>query len=82
MKKCTTRPGDAAAAAFEGWLLFVAISAHAVTTGPVSWTAEGIAVLRAIAARDPDPKIRCPDDLAARFVSDDFLSVFALRAGR
>jgi len=45
---------------------------HAVEPEQVSWTAEGVAAMRAIAAQHPDPKIRCPDDLAGRFVSAEF----------
>jgi len=42
------------------------------TSGRVSTTAESVCVLRAIAAKHPDPKIRNPDYLAEKFVSPEF----------
>src|SRR5499433_3725842 len=42
------------------------------TSGRVSTTAESVCVLRAIAAKHPDPKIRNPDYLAEKFVSAEF----------
>src|ERR1700742_3377099 len=33
-------------------------------------SADGAAILRAVAAGDPDPLLRCPDHLARRFVGD------------
>lgn len=42
---------------------------HAVRPGEVSWTAEGVCASRAVGALAPDPKIRNPDYLAAKFVS-------------
>src|SRR5262247_1179815 len=56
-----------------GWLLLgVALSVNAqtlATSGRVSTTAESVCVLRAVAAKHPDPKIRNPDYLAEKFVS-------------
>src|SRR5262245_4667332 len=40
-------------------------------SGRVSTTAEAVCVLRAIAAKHPDPKIRNPDYLAEKFVSPE-----------
>jgi len=45
--------------------------ADAVRPGEVSWTAEGVAALRAIGALCPDEKLRNPDYLAEKFVSDE-----------
>src|SRR5262245_6118184 len=42
------------------------------TSGRVSTTAESVCVLRAIAAKHPDPKVRNPDYLAEKFVSPEF----------
>src|SRR5262245_25190540 len=60
----------------HGWLLLaVALVANAqtlATSGRVSTTAESVCVLRAIAAKHPDPKIRNPDYLAEKFVSAEF----------
>jgi len=53
-------PSAAAAA------LFAAASALAVPADRVSWTAEAVCELRAIAAQHPDPKLRNGDYLAAR----------------
>jgi len=72
MGKWITRPAGRAAAVLAGWMLLAVAPALAVTPGQVSWTAEGVAALRAIAAQDPDPKIRCPDHLAEKFVTADF----------
>lgn len=41
----------------------------AVRPGEVSWTAEGVAVMRAIGALAPDEKIRNPDYLAMEFIN-------------
>ena len=41
-------------------------TAHAVPTGKVSTTAEAVCAYRALAAQHPDPKLRNPDDLAAK----------------
>lgn len=43
--------------------------ADAVRPGEVSWTAEGVAALRAIGALCPDEKIRNPDYLAVKFIN-------------
>jgi methyltransferase (TIGR00027 family) len=72
MGKWIARPAGRVAAVLAGWMLLAAAPALAVTPGQVSWTAEGVAALRAIAAQDPDPKIRCPDHLAEKFVTADF----------
>lgn len=48
---------------------FLAPPAWAVRPGEVSWTAEAVTALRAIAAMDPDEKVRGTDDLAIKFVS-------------
>jgi methyltransferase (TIGR00027 family) len=40
------------------------------TSGQVSMTAEGVCALRAVAAKHPDPKVRNPDYLAEKFVSE------------
>ena len=49
----------------RGWLLLgVALVAHAetlATSGRVSTTAESVCMLRAVAAKHPDAKIRNPD---------------------
>jgi methyltransferase (TIGR00027 family) len=42
------------------------------TSGRVSTTAESVCVLRAIAAKHLDPKVRNPDYLAEKFVSAEF----------
>lgn len=57
-----------------------AFPAHAVNPGEVSWTAEGVTAYRAIAALDPDPKVRNPDDLAQKLVDPGYWenSVFRL----
>jgi len=56
-----------------GWLLLgVALVANAetlATSGRVSTTAESVCMLRAVAAKHPDAKIRNPDYLAEKFVS-------------
>src|SRR5215813_3615167 len=58
-----------------GWLLLgVALVAEAqtlATSGRVSTTAESVCVLRAVAAKHPDAKIRNPDYLAEKFVSPE-----------
>ena len=45
---------------------FVVQAAHAVRPGEVSTTAEAVCGFRALAAQHPDPKLRNPDDLAAK----------------
>ena len=58
-----------------GWLVLgVALVANGqtlATSGRVSTTAESVCVLRAIAAKHVDPKIRNPDYLAEKFVSEE-----------
>ncbi|MDQ7821201.1 MAG: SAM-dependent methyltransferase [Candidatus Eremiobacteraeota bacterium] len=44
----------------------------AVTEGMASWTAEYVAYMRALAALDPDEKIRNPDSMAGKFIHPDF----------
>ena len=46
-------------------------------SGRVSWTAEAVCASRAIGAKHPDPKVRNPDYLAERFVSDAFWRHYA-----
>jgi len=53
-------------------LVMAASPARAVRPGEVSWTAEAVTAMRAIAAMDPDEKIRCSDDLAIKFVTPAF----------
>jgi methyltransferase (TIGR00027 family) len=60
-----------------GWLLLgcalVASCAQTLaTSGQVSVTAESVCALRAVAAKHPDPKVRNPDYLAEKFVSEAF----------
>jgi len=59
-----------------GWLLLVvALVANGqtlATSGRVSTTAESVCALRAIAAKHADPKIRNPDYLAEKFLSEEF----------
>lgn len=57
------------AAASLVWLTILASPAWAVRPGEVSWTAEAVTALRAIAAMDPDEKVRCTDHLAIKFVT-------------
>lgn len=45
---------------------------QAVMDGKPSYTAEMTTAYRAIAAKDPDEKIRNPDSLAEKFVSEEF----------
>ena len=45
---------------------FIAHPAQAVRPGEVSSTAEAVCAYRALAAQHPDPKLRNPDDLAAK----------------
>lgn len=47
-------------------------SAVAVKEGVFSWTAENMAAYRAISSLHPDEKIRCPDNLAIKLVSQEF----------
>ena len=52
-------------------LLLSAVSARAgANAQQVSWVAENAAILRAVAAMHPDEKVRCPDHLAAHFVTE------------
>jgi hypothetical protein len=56
-------------------LLGVALVADGQTlaaSGRVSTTAESVCVLRAVAAKHPDPKLRNPDYLAEKLVSAEF----------
>src|SRR5262245_39609377 len=66
-----------------GWLLLgVALSVNAqtlATSGRVSTTAESVCALRAVAARHPDAKIRNPDYLAEKFVSEEVWRTSPLR---
>src|SRR6184192_2011515 len=59
-----------------GWLVLgLALAANAqtlATSGRVSTTAESVCVLRAIAAKHLDPKVRNPDYLAEKFGSRCF----------
>jgi methyltransferase (TIGR00027 family) len=59
-----------------GWLVLglslVANAQTLATSGRVSTTAESVCVLRAVAAKHPDPKVRNPDYLAEKFVSPEF----------
>ncbi len=65
------------------WLvLAVALVANAqtlATSGRVSTTAESVCALRAVAAKNPDPKLRNPDFLAEKFVSPEFWSTSPYR---
>src|SRR5262245_39650288 len=64
-------------------MLGVALLANAqtlATSGRVSTTAESVCVLRAIAAKHPDPKLRNPDYLAEKFVSPEFLRTSPFRS--
>src|SRR5215468_1886147 len=70
-----TRPLLWSMLAPEWLLLGVALVANGqtlATSGRVSTTAESVCVLRAIAAKHPDSKIRNPDYLAEKFVSAEF----------
>jgi methyltransferase (TIGR00027 family) len=62
--------------ASPGWLVLglslVANAQTVATSGRVSTTAESVCVLRAVAAKHPDPKVRNPDYLAEKFVSPEF----------
>jgi methyltransferase (TIGR00027 family) len=53
-------------------LSLVANAQTLATSGRVSTTAESVCVLRAVAAKHPDPKVRNPDYLAEKFVSPEF----------
>jgi hypothetical protein len=52
-----------------GAVLCIAQAALAVQPGQSSGTAEIVCAYRAIAAQHPDPKLRNPDDLAAKLCS-------------
>jgi len=56
------------------FLFCLQIRAWPVEEGKPSWTAENVASFRAIAALDPDQKVRNPDYLAARFISREYWS--------
>lgn len=64
-------------------LLWLPVTTGCATTlaesGRVSWTAESVCAMRAIAARHPDPKVRNPDHLAERFVSEAYWQESAYR---
>jgi methyltransferase (TIGR00027 family) len=66
-----------------GWLLLglalVADAQTLATSGRVSTTAESVCVLRAVAAKHPDPKVRNPDYLAEKFVSEEIWRASPLR---
>jgi methyltransferase (TIGR00027 family) len=49
-------------------------AAWPVEEGKPSWTAENVASFRAIAALDPDEKVKNPDYMAARFISREYWS--------
>jgi len=49
-------------------------AAESGKSAKASWTAESTAAMRAIAAREPDEKIRNPDYMAEKFVSPEFWS--------
>jgi methyltransferase (TIGR00027 family) len=55
-------------------LCAVSSIAMAVGSNSVSWTADAVCMLRAIASENPDPKLRNPDSLAAQLCPrpDDF----------
>ena len=53
-------------------VIFMAVNAYAVNQDEPSWTAESVLALRAIAAMDPDAKIRNPDYLAIKLVKPEF----------
>ena len=53
-------------------ILFSVSPVQAVPPGEVSWTAEATTALRAVAAMDPDEKVRGTDTLAIKFVSPAF----------
>ncbi len=53
-------------------LSLVANAQTLATSGRVSTTAESVCVLRAVAAKHTDPKVRNPDYLAEKFVSPEF----------
>lgn len=56
------------------FLFSLQTGAWPVEEGKPSWTAENVASFRAIAALDPDEKVRNPDYLAARFISREYWS--------
>lgn len=60
-----------------GWLvlgcaLLASCAQTLATSGQVSTTAEAVRALRAVGAQHPDPKVRNPDYLAEKFVSETF----------
>ena len=54
------------------WLLFFTGAGMAVKPGEVSWTAQVVCSYRAIAAQHPDPKLRNPDYLAGKFLTESY----------
>ena len=55
-----------------GLALMASCAQTLTTSGRVSVTAESVCALRAVAAKHPDPKVRNPDYLAEKFVSETF----------
>jgi hypothetical protein len=53
-----------------GLALVASCAQTLATSGQVTVTAESVCALRAVAAKHPDPKVRNPDYLAGKFVSD------------
>jgi methyltransferase (TIGR00027 family) len=71
--------------ASRGWLslglaLVASCAQTLATSGQVSLTAESVCALRAVAAKHPDPKVRNPDYLAEKFVSEAFWRTSPYRA--
>ena len=54
------------------WAPFFTSVAQAVRPGEVSWTAQVVCYYRALAAQHPDPKLRNPDYLAGKFLTESF----------
>ncbi len=54
------------------WKSFLPSPAFGVRPGEVSWTAEAVTALRAIAAMNPDERVRGTDYLAIKFVTPAF----------
>lgn len=55
-----------------GCALIASCAQTLATSGKVSVTAEAVCALRAAAAKHPDPKVRNPDYLAEKFLSETF----------